>query len=218
MAKSLMVIFNFVFLVCGIGICVLSFGTPKNYNDFIEGLNKVNYVFLAVGVVISLMAFLGCCGALMENSFMITTFILLLTTVLIAEIAIGGVAFAKRGDIEDTIKKAGIKMINSTEKTQNDIVNDIQGTLHCCGMTGVEDYTASKKDVPPSCCEKKEDTCSKDSRDLWKTGCYQKIADQINSHLLYVGIAALVVIFVEILGLIFACCLRGAVREKYESV
>jgi len=217
MAKTLMVVFNFVFLLCGIGICVLSFGTPKTYNDFIDGLNKVNYVFLAVGVVISLMAFLGCCGALMENSFMITTFILLLTSVLIAEIAIGGVAFAKRGDIEDTIKKAGIKMINSTDKSQHEIINDIQQNLHCCGMTGVDDYTGGMK-VPPSCCEKHVDTCSKDSGDLYKTGCYQKIADQINSHLLYIGIAALVVIFVEILGLIFACCLRGAVREKYESV
>jgi len=218
LAKFLLVVFNFIFLLCGIGIIVLSFGLPKSYNEFIEGLHNVNILVIVVGVFISIFAFLGCCGAISENKCMVTLFIILLTGILIGEIAVGGLAFAKRGDIGKAIKTAGDKVMNSTEKVAVDAITDIQSSLKCCGMDGPDDYPRLNKDIPKSCCAKQEDSCNKDSSDLYKDGCYKMIESKINSHLLWVGLAALFVIFVEVVGIIFACCLRGAIAERYESV
>jgi len=219
LAKTLMVVFNLVFLVCGITIVVVALTAdhPKSIDGLVQGLKNVNYYFLAVGVFISFMAFLGCCGAWRESSCMINAFLVLLVAILVAEIAVVGLAFYKRNNIEEEVRREGLERLKKQDDASKHILDDIQTSLHCCGINDYTDYTVNNITIPPSCC-KGTITCTKDSPEIFSQGCYIVVSDKIKSNLFVVGTIAIVIAFIEVLGLIFACCLRGAINERYESV
>lgn len=226
LAKLLLTIFNALFLVCGIVLLVIGakdFKNAESIKAVLSGINGTNAVVIGVGVVIVVISFLGCCGALKENACMLNMFLALLMIILIAEIAVGYLAFDNRGKFEKAAKKNALKSLE--ESSNNTLIrqawDDIQTSLLCCGVNNYTDYTTLKVDIPKSCCKKElgpNVKCGEGVDGFNGDGCYEKMKDFVEGNSLTFGVTALLVAFVEVAGIIFACCLRSAVLERYETV
>jgi len=218
-AKTLLVIFNLFFLICGISIVIISLtrSHPASFDQLVSGLKNVNYLFLGVGLFISLVSFLGCCGAWQESRCMLNLFLVLLVALLITEVSVGALAYVKRNKIEGAVKDQGIKLLKKNDSTAKEVFDDIQKTMKCCGINGPDDYMSNGiMTIPSTCCKDKPSTC--DKAHAYSNGCYVTIVEKIKNNLLIVGNVAFVICIVEVIGIIFACCLRGGIAEKYETI
>jgi len=108
--------------------------------------------------------------------------------------------------------------------------NSMQQNLKCCGVESYKDWQATSWTnpanlVPTSCCREVSDICSFGAVLLpeaaaqiviYTEGCVTKALNDIGIKWLL--IAAAVVAAVELLGIIFACCLAGRFRRKNYNV
>ncbi|XP_003744340.1 CD63 antigen [Galendromus occidentalis] len=227
MAKLLLVVFNALFLVCGIALLTVGLVDLKDVRSveaILDDLNSVNILVIAVGAVIVIISFLGCCGALKENSCMLNAFLGLLLLILIAEIAVGYLAFTNKGQVESTIEEAAMKSLNRTASGDSKMLkqywDDLQLTGKCCGVHGPKDYEALKIPLPESCCKGSErgTPCDRRNPNLQNTGCLPRIRQIIERNSLAIGVTAIIIAFIEVAGIIFACCLRSAINERYQTV
>lgn len=219
LAKTLLFVFNALFLACGIlmigvGLYQTFNGDHKTVNKMIQDLDALSIGVIIIGVIVVIISFLGCCGALKESNCMITTFLIFLLIILIAEIVVAGLAFHYKGDIENFVEKNANKTFHN--KNSN-LWDTIQGDLKCCGVQGKTDWP-NQNALPGSCCDPplpKNDYCPSSKA---TGGCLPKLKDMVKSNYLVVGLVVLTVAFIEVMGIIFACCLRSAISERYQSV
>uniref|UniRef100_A0A1E1XS67 Tetraspanin n=1 Tax=Amblyomma sculptum TaxID=1581419 RepID=A0A1E1XS67_AMBSC len=214
--KYLLFAFNAIFVLCGIALIavggvVLSALNPQK--PFYEGYLGAPVAIVVLGVFVFVLAFLGCCGAIRENYHMIMAFSVLLTIILICELGAAIAAYAYRSKIAHAIREEATKSIrnyrNDTDVQR--LWDDIQSSLHCCGANSTADYDV----LPPSCCPEKPQDCTKDK--AYKENCIDVLLEKFNGKIVYVGVAGIVICFIEVVGIVFGCCLAKAIR-KYEVV
>uniref|UniRef100_G3MMI9 Tetraspanin n=2 Tax=Amblyomma TaxID=6942 RepID=G3MMI9_AMBMU len=214
--KYLLFAFNAIFVLCGIALIavggvVLSALNPQK--PFYEGYLGAPVAIVVLGVFVFVLAFLGCCGAIRENYHMIMAFSVLLTIILICELGAAIAAYAYRSKIKDAIREEATKSIheysNSTDVQR--LWDDIQSSLHCCGANSTADYTV----LPPSCCPDKPNDCTQEK--AYKRNCIDELFDKFSDKIVYVGVTGIIICFIEVVGIVFGCCLAKAIR-KYEVV
>ncbi|KAM9445773.1 CD63 antigen [Clarias gariepinus] len=227
--KFLFFFFNFIFWVCGLALIIVGVLAKVAIKDIpaVQQLanNSSPLVIIVVGVVIFFIAFFGCCGAWKDNYCMVTTFAVLLSFIIIIEIGIAITAYVFRGQlkilVEDGMKEM-IKDYNNNTETQKN-VDILQKELKCCGSVNASDWINYKPDhasVPDSCCRNMTTSCGagaiKDTKKIFDVGCAKVVEEDLKKNLLWVGVAALVIAFIEILGVVFACTLMSGIRKGYE--
>lgn len=105
------------------------------------------YIILGVGMLMTLVGFLGCCGAWKESTWMLGTFFVFLIIILVGEVAVGLLIYFDESSykevinssVEATVKK---KYHNNTTATVQTF-DLIQEGLECCGSTGPMDWETS---------------------------------------------------------------------------
>ncbi|XP_037503916.1 23 kDa integral membrane protein [Rhipicephalus sanguineus] len=215
--KYLLFAFNAIFVLCGIaliavGAVVLTALSPQK--PFYEGYLGAPVAIVVLGVFVFVLAFLGCCGAIRENYHMIMAFSVLLTIILICELGAAIAAYAYRSKIESAIRSEATKSI---ERYHNDtdverLWDDIQSSLHCCGANSTADYGEK---LPSSCCPDKPDDCT--AQKAYHKNCIDVLLEKFNEKIVYVGVTGIIICFIEVVGIVFGCCLAKAIR-KYEVV
>ena len=110
------------------------------------------------GVVIFLIAFLGCCGAWKKNICMIYTYSVLLLIVLVAEIAAGIAAYVLKDALEARINQKMQMGMQNYGKDDYGGVNTtwdlVQRELECCGVNNATQWKATNfGKTPDSCCK-----------------------------------------------------------------
>jgi CD63 antigen len=228
--KYLLFIFNFIFALGGLAILVCGVLIRVALSSIVEvtqesELNSVHIslpasVLIAVGAVIFIIAFFGCCGAIRESHCMIVTFAVLLLTLLIVQVAVAAYGFVTlRGvDVETALKKELQKSYNEfyTVKPRQDAINSLQTLAHCCGYTSYRDFlnaNQSDQKIPYSCCKKEESqSCSIDEvRDV--KGCGDEIFPLVKYYANALGGLALGIAAIELIGIIFSFCLANSIRN-----
>merc|ERR1712088_379918 len=68
--------------------------------DYIIG----TYIVLGVGMVMTLVGFLGCCGSWKESPWMLATFFVFLIIILVGEVAIGVLVYTRTESYEGFIR------------------------------------------------------------------------------------------------------------------
>ncbi|TWW57039.1 CD63 antigen [Takifugu flavidus] len=230
LVKFLVFFFNFIFWLCGVALIVVGvlaqFALHNTYRIKDASASGVPIVIIGVGVVIFFIAFFGCCGAWKENYCMITTFAILLALVIIVEIAaaIAGYVFRnKLGNIvQDSLADAVSNYKNGTDDFRK-TVDKMQEDLKCCGMNSSSDWRSFADDgnsVPDSCCITVAKGCGKnklsDESAVYQKGCHDVIVDLLKSNIQWVIVAALVIAFLQLMGLVFACLLMRGIRSGYD--
>uniref|UniRef100_A0A1B0DE38 Tetraspanin n=1 Tax=Phlebotomus papatasi TaxID=29031 RepID=A0A1B0DE38_PHLPP len=140
------------------------------------------YIFLAIGALMLIVAFLGCCGAFKESQCMLVSFFCCLLIILVAEIAAGVWAFQNKDELNKMVQAS----VKHTVKEEYGVIDSrtiafdaIQRHFECCGANGAHDWASSRlntktKDgaqfmdlklsslnpvytIPESCCKKDAD-------------------------------------------------------------
>uniref|UniRef100_A0AAY5KGN7 Tetraspanin n=1 Tax=Esox lucius TaxID=8010 RepID=A0AAY5KGN7_ESOLU len=95
--------------------------------------------------------------------------------------------------------------------------------LKCCGMNSSADWRGTfgtGADVPDSCCVTVTNNCGKGAMlnpgKVHITGCEALVEEMLKKNTLWIIIAALVIAFLQIMGIIFACMLMRGIRSGYE--
>ncbi|KAK6178466.1 hypothetical protein SNE40_013254 [Patella caerulea] len=180
--KWLVFFFNFIFWMAGagmVGIGIWAF-VEKNkfYHQEIQSIYDVMFdlsvVFLVLGVIIFILGFSGCIGALRENTYLLKFFYIVMILIFVAEITLGVIAFVFRDKAKQTI--TDMFQENFIPRYEDDpdaksFIDWIQENIHCCGVTsnGYKDWnqnmyfncTTSNLSklscaTPYSCCRKQD--------------------------------------------------------------
>ncbi|XP_049807583.1 23 kDa integral membrane protein-like isoform X1 [Schistocerca serialis cubense] len=221
--KYLLFTFNLLFVISGIVIVsvgALALSNFSSYDTFFGGSVIAGPVLLLiVGIIVFIVAFFGCCGALKENHCMVVTFSVLLLIIFAMELG-GGIAGYV---LKDVLKDDLDTQLNSTlykYESNEDIKKawDIMQTdLNCCGINGPDDWNKAGLKVPASCCPSYDlnEMCASKQYDK---GCMDALEKLISHHAVVLGGVGIGIAFVQLVGVILACCLAKSIRKEYETV
>merc|ERR1712088_181733 len=149
-------LFNFIFFL--VGVAIIGLGSymainMKDYFDFlglseIDGMKNIglsSYIFILVGVLVTIIAFLGCCAACTENKCMMWSFATLMLLILIAEIGVCVTMLLYKGQVVAVASSAMEKSLDEYNKVGKEGVkrtwDEIQEKFTCCGVdNGPDDW------------------------------------------------------------------------------
>ncbi|KAK1799244.1 hypothetical protein P4O66_007484 [Electrophorus voltai] len=127
-------------------------GFLQNLNGAPEQLKQVlnvGYLLIALGAILLLLGFLGCCGAMRESRCMLLTFFVIILIVFIAEVAGAILLLVFKGLIQNLINQLGVTVVQSIKmeygnnKDVTDLWNATMNSMKCCGFNNYTDFTGS---------------------------------------------------------------------------
>ncbi|KAI4831137.1 hypothetical protein KUCAC02_002732 [Chaenocephalus aceratus] len=207
--KYLMFIFNFfIFLggsfLLGVGVWVLV--DPMGFREIVAAnpvLFTGVYVILAMGSMLFLLGFLGCCGAIRENKCLLMFFFMLILFIFLAELAAAILAFLFREHLTREYFSRELKRHYQGHNNTDVLTstwNAIMTTFDCCGVSGPEDFDESlfrllspTKMVPEACCQgnsypgdvSMEQCVSGSMVFRHNKGCYSAVVDYFEMYILH---------------------------------
>ncbi|XP_041860666.1 CD63 antigen [Melanotaenia boesemani] len=228
--KFLLFLSNFIFWLCGIALIVVGImvqiSLHKTFMIRDASASGIPIVLIGVGVLIFFIAFFGCCGAWKENYCMITTFAVLLSLIIITEIAAAIAGYVFRKKLSAIVQDSLTEMIGNYKNGSADFiksVDQLQEGWKCCGVNSSadwRDFGPDGKTVPDSCCRNVTKDCGKgnmmDQNKVYLKGCHDVLETTLKNNIHWVIVAALVIAFIQIMGIVFACLLMRGIREGYE--
>lgn len=193
--KYMVIVFNLLYMLLGGALLGTSLwmyfdgASMAPVTADIDGYNYVLYFLMAVGAVMFVMGFLGCCGAFQESQCMLATFFALVLVLFAGQIAAAVWLTTNEDRFTDLAKSSLAKSIQHDygfNKLKTQAFDVIQSELKCCGSDGPTDWAESRYNgahengvldigirgatgtykVPESCCKDKESTACETSRQV----------------------------------------------------
>nr|XP_021521283.1 tetraspanin-18 [Aotus nancymaae] len=237
--KYLMFVFNF-FIFLG-GACLLAIGIwvmvdPTGFREIVAAnplLLTGAYILLAMGGLLFLLGFLGCCGAVRENKCLLLFAHLIIIIPLMLQLTRPQPIFSLCPQLtREFFTKELTKHYQGNNDTDvfSATWNSVMITFGCCGVNGPEDFkyasvfrllTLDSEEVPEACCRRepqsrdgvllsREECLLGRSLFLNKQGCYTVILNTFETYVYLAGALAIGVLAIELFAMIFAMCLfRG---------
>lgn len=227
--KYLLFLFNLLFAISGIVIFTVGILIQKvyfNYSQFIdEKFFSAPMLLIVVGIIVFVVSFFGCCGAIRESNFMLITFAVLLFIIFLTEVAGGVTGYWMQNDIHDMLQQRMSSSMKDYNKNQ-EITKSwdvLQSDLSCCGVESPEDWEKTvypNGTLPHSCCPKNpvDDPCTKDVKGASTKGCLDSLQAALQHNTILVGAFGVGVALVQLFGVLLACCLARSIRREYETV
>jgi len=206
--QILIFIFNFIFFLSGIAVIVVGSLVIADENSYValisNGVLQVSILLIVIGVIIMVITFFGCCGAMKQSKCMLYTYSALLCVIFICEFAGGISAFVYRADIKNDVTEqlnSTIAFYNASDPNNDYTIewDNMQEALECCGAYNSSDWG---EDIPVSC----RVVTSNSTSDIYTIGCIDAAIETLDDNAALIGGIACGLAFVEILGIIFACC------------
>uniref|UniRef100_A0A8D2NA32 Tetraspanin n=1 Tax=Zonotrichia albicollis TaxID=44394 RepID=A0A8D2NA32_ZONAL len=140
--KYLMFIFNV--LVFAGGTCLAAMGVwvavdPAGFQGIVAAravLSAGAWLLLAVGIALSLLGFLGCCGALRRSRPLLLLFFILVSLIFLMQL-IGAVLFLPEHFLSELQRNYGG---DEGAEVFSTAWNTLMVTFSCCGVLGPEDF------------------------------------------------------------------------------
>ncbi|KAM9230626.1 CD63 antigen [Dugong dugon] len=225
--KFLLYVLLLAFCACAVGLIAVGVGAQLVLSQTVnQGATPgalLPVVIIAVGAFLFLVALVGCCGACKENYCLMITFAVFLSLIMLVEVATAIAGYVFRDKVISEFKKDFQKQMQTYPKDNQTAVllDRMQRDFKCCGAdnyTDWENILVPKDRVPDSCCINVTQSCGLHFKvtNINTEGCVEKIGGWLRSNVLVVAAAALGIAFVEVLGIVFACCLVKSIRSGYE--
>ncbi|TWW67738.1 CD151 antigen [Takifugu flavidus] len=160
-------------------------------------------------------------------------YFVLLLCIFLLEILAGVLAYIYYQQLNQELKQS-LKETMTTKYAQNGhdqvtkAVDKLQQEFKCCGSNGSSDWAesifirsgANGRLVPDSCCKTSTELCGLRDHpsNIYKVegGCISKLEEFILDHLKIIGAVGVGIACVQIIGMVFTCCLyRNLKAEPY---
>ncbi|CAI5785606.1 tetraspanintetraspanin-8 [Podarcis lilfordi] len=224
--KYSMFIFNFLFWMCGCAILAASIYMRVN-KDAQESFNKGSGMFagidllIAVGAIIMVMGFLGCCGAMKESQCMLLLFFIGLLIILLLQIVAGILGGVYKSKVEEVVNKTLTEEVQMLQDTTGNN-QDFQAGFHkfeqankCCGLLkGESDWGKAQSTYNGCQCDSKDAGTSVCKGDKYTTPCREVIMEFFKNNMVIVMGIAFGLAFIEVLGLVFSMSLYCQIQRK----
>lgn len=219
---------NLLFALSGLLILMVGAMVQLNYahySNFVsDHIWTAPIILMVVGAAVAFICFLGCCGALKENSCMILSFAILAVIIFLLEIGLGIAGYVKHSGLQQLMET----QFNSTMKHYKDREDYrdawtlLQNELDCCGTYGPNDWDGifPNKTLSPSCCKLINLSEAQECTTLhaMNQGCLAKLLGILDSKTLVLAGVVLAVAGIQLLTILFACCLYRSFRRSYDHV
>jgi len=109
--------------------------------------SHVVYFLMVVAGVMTVMGFLGCCGALQENQCMLATFFSLVLVLFLGQVATGVWIHQNQDRFKQIVEKSAAQSIQHDygyNEFKTEAFDKIQTQLRCCGASGHQDWAESR--------------------------------------------------------------------------
>ncbi|XP_056128038.1 tetraspanin 34a [Rhinichthys klamathensis goyatoka] len=174
--KIMMFVFNGIIFLAGAAILAVGIWVAVDrvsllgFLDHIEDapaelaqLANIGYLLIGVGAFLTLMGFLGCCGAMKESKCMLLSFFIIVLIIFLVEVAAGVVLIVFEPLFEKFLDEIGQKVATSIEDNYGkddgftSVWNSTMNELKCCGYNNYTDFTDSPfvsttSSYPDTCC------------------------------------------------------------------
>lgn len=198
--------------IFGVAIWIL---TDDDFSAYADAMNFEYYyagcyIFLAAGLLIIIIGFLGCCGAITENVGMLTAYFFCLVVIFLLEIAaaiyvlVVGISYTSLDKWVE--KNLYIMLYNYNDDDIKWVMDDLQSTLKCCGVKSSYDYEAIGLPTPDSC----RDPITGNQ---YPDDCYDKFIDYISSKSGLIAGLAITVACVHIASMVMSMCLCMGLKK-----
>lgn len=176
-----------------------------HYSNFVsDHIWTAPIILMVVGAAVAFICFLGCCGALKENSCMILSFAILAVVIFLLEIGLGIAGYVKHSGLPQLMET----QFNTTMKHYNvrddyrDAWTLLQTELDCCGTHGPSDWEGifPNKTLSPACCKVINLSEAKECTTLHAVphGCLEKLLKVLDSKTLILAGVVLAVAGIQV--------------------
>ncbi|XP_056136158.1 tetraspanin-1-like [Lampris incognitus] len=241
--KMMMFIFNgCIFLagaaILGVGVWVKVdsgslLGVLENL-DSVGGLSQVanvSYLLIAVGAVLLIMGFLGCCGAIRESRCMLLMFFIIVLIIFLVEVAgavvvlvFDSLASELLLGLENEVRE-NIRVKYGEDENLTSLWNATMEEFECCGYRNYTDFDGSPFNkqhggdiYPTACCKSSSSikTCNANAASSLPRvdGCYDKLLQFIEDNAVIIAAVALGIAVLEIAAMAVSMTLYKHIGDK----
>lgn len=179
---------------------------------------------LITGSVMSIVGFLGCCGAALQHKYLLVTHAGLLGVAVAVEIILTGIIMWQKDQAPRIVEELVLTKIRYSDDYDHEDwrpIHAIQRQLRCCGVNNFNDYIMVNHTIPLSCCSSQLATenhyldCNRtlgshphtftNDTLIFKRGCGKVVRSDITSLALLGYLVLGTIIFFQVIGFIFSC-------------
>ncbi|XP_021030562.1 tetraspanin-8 [Mus caroli] len=227
--KYSMFFFNFLFWVCGtliLGLAIWVRVSKDGKEIITSGDTSTNpfiavNILIAVGSIIMVLGFLGCCGAVKESRCMLLLFFIGLLLILILQVAAGilGAAFKPEYNriLNETLYENANLLSENTDEAKDfqKAMIVFQSEFKCCGLEkGAADWGNNFPEAKESCQCSGTDCGTYQGSSVYPKTCLSLIKDLFEKNIIIVIGIAFGLAVIEILGLVFSMVLYCQIGSK----
>lgn len=204
------------------------FGTLGSGTDSIASqFVNVGYFLIAIGALLVILGFLGCCGAQKESKCLLIMFFSIVLIIFIAEIA-GAVVALVYSSVAESFLTSVLTPVLKNEYGSNQAVtsswNNTMNDLKCCGLTNYTDFNNSyyvkqnNGNYPPLCCTNSTTPCTQsDAANSGINGCFNQILNLLKKNAAIVGGVAAGIAALELAAMVVSMYLYCKI-DKHGSI
>uniref|UniRef100_A0A672LMN5 Tetraspanin n=1 Tax=Sinocyclocheilus grahami TaxID=75366 RepID=A0A672LMN5_SINGR len=163
-------------------------------------LANIGYLLIGVGAFLTLVGFLGCCGAVKESKCMLLSFFTVVLIIFLVEVAAGVVLF-----VFEPLVRSDAPYQNKSTYTYN------KNGLKCCGYNNYTDFMDSQfvsttSSYPVTCCTSSSGPCNETAAKS-VVGCFQALVNLIEDNAVLLAGVALGIAALEIAAMVVSMIL-----------
>ncbi|KAK0417790.1 hypothetical protein QR680_013211 [Steinernema hermaphroditum] len=174
-------------------------GLDPSHLDDLSKYQASLWVLVAVGFLLLIVGFLGCCGAACESVLMLTLFFVVI--LILSVIEVGAVVFAlvNKTALMDSLQTLMKKSSENADLRKN--LLPIEELFQCCGATRDTQYLYEQENLCRGALQGKFD-------------CFTVISEHLESTGEIVIVIAFVLLAIEFFSMVFSCILMRAFGER----
>lgn len=153
--KFIVFTINFILWLLGLGVLGVSLWLLFDSDLYLQtsadqqtDYYLSTYILLGVGALVTIMGFLGCCGAWRQSAWMLGTFFAFLLIIFFVEIGLGIMVYFNGISLDEFVKTSVKQTVehnyNSNNTAAMNTFDLIQEGLACCGTDGPKSWEKSK--------------------------------------------------------------------------
>ncbi|XP_026142607.1 tetraspanin 34a [Carassius auratus] len=230
--KVMMFVFNGVIFLAGAAILAVGIWVAVDRVSllgFIEHIEEappelaqlanIGYLLIGVGVFLTLVGFLGCCGAVKESKCMLLSFFTIVLIIFLVEVAAAIVLFVFEPLFQKILDEIEGKVAKSIEdnygrsESFTSVWNSTMNELKCCGYTNYTDFMGSPfvnstSLYPVTCCTNSSGPCNEmAAKTDIAVGCFQALVNLVEDNAILLAGVALGIAALEIAAMVVSMIL-----------